>query len=128
MCPMDLEKRDVTAGNTLARDWTAGAVRRESARVQHQGSPKVWRRVAERLGLCSGTVEGIVRGRRKDLTVTTFERVRVGVIRELEAEIARLNAELAVARASGLDARSAEMAKAETAVAAARAAIEEALK
>ena len=128
MPPTELDKRDMPAVEAMAREWTVDAVRRESARVQQHGSPKVWRRVAVRLGLASGTVEGIARGRTKDLTLTVFERVRSGVIRELEAEIARLHAQLATARAAGLDHRSAAVSRAEAAVAAARIALDEALK
>lgn len=111
----------------LARDWAVGCAQRESARTGI-GSRKVWQRIAVRLGVSAGTMEGLVRGRTKMVSTAVYERIRCGVVRELEAELARVTHALEMARASGLDARSAAVSRAETAVAAARAAIEEALK
>lgn len=66
--------------------------------------------VARSIGVSPGTVENLQRGRLKTIAGWLRDALRARVIRELEAEIARLQHEIAVLRQSGVDPRSDEMA------------------
>lgn len=75
------------------------------------------------IGVGPGTIENIRRGRRKSITAVLFERIRGAAIRELEKEIRSLQAEVAIARSSGLGFESDEISSAEAALQKARKAI-----
>lgn len=95
------------------RRWADGLVSREASRAGTV-KPLAVRSVARRIGLAPGTLANVIRGRAKRLTAATVQAIRGAVIRELEAEIARLTHELELARASGADPRSDQIAEIET--------------
>lgn len=77
-------------------------------------------RVARRAGVAPGFVEGLARGRIKTVSAWVRDKFRELVIREIEAEIRRLEAELAIARQSSSHPTDDDMAAAETALETAR--------
>ena len=89
------------AFNDNAREWGTALEDRESARsgVAIHLARKA---VARRLEVAPGALENIRRGRVKGVRAWLYERIRAGVIREIESEMARLSHELEVARRSGL--------------------------
>lgn len=66
--------------------------------------------VARTVGTSPGTIENLMRSRLKRVEGWLRDALRARVIRELEAELVRLQHELAVLRQSGVDPRSNEMA------------------
>lgn len=81
------------------------------------------KRVARRTGISPGTLENLRNGRLKAIGAHVFERIREAVVADLNAEMARLEHELAMARTSGLDARDDDFAAAAAALEKARALI-----
>ena len=67
-------------------------------------------RVARNVGAAPGTIENLTRGRLKSVAGWLRDALRARVIRELEAEIVRLQHELAVLHQTGVDPRSNEAA------------------
>lgn len=76
--------------------------------------------VARREGVAPGTIENILRGRVKAVAGWVRDRLRAAVIRELQAEIQRLEHELAVARLSAAHPTEDEVAAVEAALAQAK--------
>lgn len=105
-----------------AASWAERLERRERERSGlplHQARPVV----ARKLGIAPGTLENLRRGRIKDPRQSLFDRLRTGVIRELEAEMRRLETEIHVLRQIGSDPRDDEITAAETDLASIRAAL-----
>lgn len=82
--------------------------------------PEARSAVASRLGIGLGTFENLVRERVKRVDAFVRDRLQALLIRELEAEIARLNHELEMARQSGAHPASEQMGEIEAHLAAAR--------
>jgi D-aminopeptidase len=71
-----------------------------TAAERHGGTLSMaWARVAREAGVSSGCIEGIQRKRRKALTMDEGDKITARFIRHCEGEIARLCAELEIARA-----------------------------
>lgn len=79
--------------------------------------------VANRTTVAPGTLENLRKGRLKAVAAHVFERLRTGVIAELEAEVMRLEHELTVLRQTGSHPGSDEMAEVEAGLAKAREAL-----
>lgn len=62
--------------------------------------------VARRTDVPKGTLLSLRKNRLKGIAVHWYERLRAGVIRELEAELRHLEHELAILRQTGVDPRS----------------------
>lgn len=77
-------------------------------------------RVASRVGVSSGTFENIVRRRIKSVEGWLRDKLKACLIRELQAELQRLEHELAVARLGAMAPSEDEIAAAEAAIADAR--------
>ena len=74
--------------------------------------PQARLNVARALGVAPGTIENIQRGRLKRISGWLRDALRARVVRELEAEVVRLQHEIDVYRQIGTDPRSSEMASA----------------
>lgn len=107
---------DVLSAAADARRLIEGEARRNSL-----GSDDARERVASRLGVAPGTLENLLRGRLKAVASYVRDRLRSAVIRQLEAEIQRLEHELAVARLGALGPTDDDVAQAEAALEKARA-------
>lgn len=83
--------------------------------------------VANRAGVPPGSLENLRRGRLKDLTTFLKKKIRAALIRELEQEAARLDHQLTILRATGVDPRENVVAQAEAHLRAARAALTSAI-
>jgi len=79
--------------------------------------------VARRTGVPEGTLRNLRKNRLKAIGVHWFDRLKAGVIRELEAELMRLEHDLAVLRATGADPRHPETEAVVADIARARAAL-----
>lgn len=118
--------RDIMRGLMTCTDFGGQAQkwarRLEDGETRRSGAPLPAAReaVARRLGVTPGTLENLRNGRIKQVAAFVFERLRAVVETEIAAEINALEHELQVARATGLDPRSVEMAEVETALAKAR--------
>lgn len=100
--------------------------RRERSRVS---SLRIARqRLAEKLRVGYGSLENLIRGRVKRLDAAIRDRLHALLIRELEAEIARLSHELAVARQSGASLGGDQVGAIEAHISAARSLLEEGAK
>ena len=64
--------------------------------------------VARKTGVAPGTLENLRNGRLKAIAAHVYERLRAGVIHELEAEMRHLEHELQILRQTGVDPRSGE--------------------
>ena len=84
-------------------------------------------RLAKRIGVLPGTLDNILRRRVKGVKTWITERIRAAVIHELEREIARLQAELHLARQCGCRPDTDEVISALAAIDAARALIKQAV-
>ncbi len=104
---------------TLASDYVERS--RDYVRVleRRHEAPSLARKI--KIGL--GTLQNLRRGRLKSIPVEIYERLRAAVTRELEHEIARLEAELSMVRQSTMDPRGLEIVEVETHLAAARKAL-----
>lgn len=89
---------------TEARNVANMLVNRESLRTRDNAIAR--RNVARALGVAPGTIENLQRGRLKRVAGWLRDALRARVIRELEAELVRLNHELAVLKQTGVDPRS----------------------
>lgn len=85
----------MTTATALARSLE----RRERTRVDSM--PVARQRLAGKLRIGVGTLENIVRGRVKRIDAAIRDRLQALLVRELEAEIARLTHELEIARQGG---------------------------
>jgi hypothetical protein len=95
-----------------------------AAAERHGGTLSMaWARVAREAGVSSGCIEGIQRKRRKALTVEESYKITALFIRDCEAKIARLSAELDIARAMAKRPDCSEIFEAMRAVEAARQAL-----
>jgi hypothetical protein len=117
------DKSSMSAEATV-RDWAGRLIAHEASR-SHSDKSVALRSVARRIGLAPGSLENVVRGRAKRLTLGITEAIRGAVIRELEHEIARLHHELELARASGADPRSLAVGEIEACLARAQALLNE---
>lgn len=114
-------KRVVNPSATVdqARDLAVQLERRERARA---GNLDVARTVlARRLGISPSTWRNLALGRLKRLDAWVRDRLQALVVRELEAEIARLTHDLEIARQGGDHLASQHVCEIETHLAAARA-------
>ena len=114
MHPNRADKFTMTEGDTLT--MASRLVVRERQR-SHLDTSTAIRAVARRLGLSPGSLENLVRGRAKRITLSVAAAVRGAMVRELENEITRLTHELHLVRASGADPRSLETAEIEACLA-----------
>lgn len=91
---------DFPHADEAARMWAAFV---EGAEQRRSGvALAVARRsVARRLRVAAGTLDELARKRVKGVRLWVFERLRDAFIREAEAEIKRLEHEIAMARAAG---------------------------
>lgn len=64
--------------------------------------------VARRIGVAPGTMENLRKGRLKAIAAHWYDRLRAGVIAELESELRHVEHEIQIARQSGLDPASGE--------------------
>lgn len=94
-------------------------VRRERARGQTADEARAW--LARKLSVGMGTARNLVRGRVKRVDETIRDRLRALLMRELEAEIARLTHELETLRRSGHHLASEHISEVEAHLGAARA-------
>ena len=108
MSPREMVKMTTASFDGLARKWVCDLERMEAARLS---IPVVKARdvVARKTGVPAGTLEGLRRDRIKGVKAWVFEALRSAVIGNMKNEISRCAHELALARQSGLDPRSAEM-------------------
>jgi hypothetical protein len=102
-----------------ARTLARSLERRERLRVGTAARARS--SIAGKLGIGSGTLENIVKGRVKRLDSWIRDKLQALLIRELEAEITRLTHELETARRSGARLDSEQMGEVETHLAAAKA-------
>ncbi|MHB2169939.1 hypothetical protein [Alsobacter sp. R-9] len=112
------------SAEATVKGWAGRLIAREAHR-SHSDKSIALRTVARRIGLAPGSLENVVRGRAKRLTIGITEAIRGAVVRELEHEIASLNHELQLARASGADPRSLQVAEIEALLAKADALLRE---
>jgi hypothetical protein len=94
-------------------------VRRERAKGLGAEAARLW--LARKLGVGEGAVRNLVRGKVKRVDEIIRERLRVLLMREIEAEIQRLEHELEVLKASGVHLASHDICEVETHLEAARA-------
>lgn len=111
MSPEPADKSSMTEIETLTMAARLVQLERQRSRLDMSNAIRA---VARKLGFSPGTLENIVRGRAKRITLSVAAAVRRAMIRELENEIARLTHELELARASGADPRSVAVAEIET--------------
>lgn len=90
-----------------ARGWGRLLEDRERAR---SGEPlkRAREAVARRIAVPPGTLENLRKNRLKAIAAHWYDRLRSGVIRELEAELAHVDFQLQIARQTGLDPRDRE--------------------
>ena len=79
--------------------------------------------VARRTGVPEGTLRNLRKHRLKAIGAHWFDRLRAGVVKELEAELMRLEHDLAILRATGADPRHPETEAVVADIARARAAL-----
>lgn len=65
--------------------------------------------VARRIAVPPGTMQNLRKNRLKTIAVHLYDRLRAGVIRELEAEMLHLEHELSILRQTGADPRHGEI-------------------
>lgn len=87
-------------------------VRRERQKGLSAQAARSW--LANRLSVGVGTAGNLIRGRIKRVDETIRDRLRALLMRELEAEIARLTHELEILKASGAHLASHEISEVET--------------
>lgn len=88
-----------------ARGWSKTLEDREADKTGHC-LKQVRPIIARRIGIPAGTLENLRNGRLKAIAAHVYERLRAGVIRELEAEMRHLDHELNILRQTGMDPRS----------------------
>ena len=102
-----------------AQQWERMLVADEAKRA-HCPEKEAREIIARRAGLSPGTLENLRNGRLKTIAADAYSRIRGLVVRELEAEILRLEHELAIARKTALRPDDDEIFKAAAQLAAAR--------
>ena len=111
----------------LVREAKTYATRLEEGEAKRNGLTRLQARptVARKLGVAPGTLENLSRGRLKDpLRINgLLARLRGAVVRELGAEIQRLEHERHVLIQTGVDPRSLEMAAVDAGLATAKEAL-----
>lgn len=107
---------DITTVHRLARKLEDSEAKRRGVRLR-EARPHV----ARRLGVSPGTLENIRRLRTKVVPNWVMARVRAAFVAELQAEIQRLEHEVAIHLQIGSDPRCDDLAKAQAQVDAARA-------
>jgi transcriptional regulator with XRE-family HTH domain len=85
-----------------ALDMASRLVGRERAR-SNMTWPITIRTVARRIGIAPGTLENMVRGRSKTVSLSIAAAVRAALVKDLASEIERLTRELVRARHLGAD-------------------------
>lgn len=98
-----------TAYLDRARGWTKLLEDKEAERTGvrlTEARPAVSRRI----GVPPGTLENLRNGRLKAIAVHWYDRLRAGVVKELEAEVRHLEHELQILRTTGVDPREDEVA------------------
>lgn len=95
---------EAAEARNLTRILIDQETRRSGSRVHAQ------KQVARSIGVSPGTIENLMRSRLKRVSGWLRDALRARVIRELEAEVVRLQHELAVLLQTGEDPRSDEMA------------------
>lgn len=105
-----------------AQGWARALEDREAAR---SGLSVATAReaVARRVTVPAGTLENLRKGRLKAIAVHVYDRLRAGLIRELEAEVRHLEHELQILRSTGADPREGEIAAVVASLAKAREAL-----
>ncbi len=93
--------------------------RKERERGSDADAARLW--LAEKLKTGTGTVRNLIRGRVKRVDETIRDRLRALLMREIEAEIARLQHELEIHRQGGHHLASDEISEIESHLAAAKA-------
>lgn len=93
---------EASEASGFAKVLVAQEARRTGDRVRARQN------VARVLGTSPGTIENLQRGRLKRIAGWLRDALRARVIRELEAEVARLQHEIAVLHQTGVDPRSDE--------------------
>lgn len=114
---------EMPSAEVQARQWVE-MLETTDARKTGGSSGEARQRVARRLGVSPGTLENVKRGRLKGLRVWVVDRIREAVVREIEAEIARLVHELEIVRQAGCDPRDPDFLAAAAALETARALME----
>jgi hypothetical protein len=109
------ETRPMTTATAIAQSL----VRRERARGSSAEMARAW--LAGKLKVGMGTTRNLVRGRVKRVDDTIRERLRALLMRELEAEIARLQHELESLKRSGAHLASQQISEVEAHIQAAKA-------
>jgi hypothetical protein len=104
-CPPEVRLMHSAAYVETARGWERRLVDGEARRagVDHDTARAI---VARRTEVPKGTLLSLRKNRLKGIAVHWYERLRSGVIRELEAELRHLEHELAILRQTGTDPRS----------------------
>ena len=94
-----------------ARTWAAAI--EDSAAKEARASLRVVRpSVAREVGVSPGTLENLRAGRLKGIAAHIYERLQAATLRRLQAEMRRIEHEIHVLKAQGLDGSSDEMAAA----------------
>jgi hypothetical protein len=94
-----------------AREWGVTLEDRERARTGLP-LPMARKRVADRAGASPGTLENLRKGRLKNIAAHLYDRLRLLVIAELQAEVIAHEHEIETLLAIGADTRDDEMAEA----------------
>lgn len=89
---------------TWARDLESREQRRTGGKLD-----VVRDMVARKVGVPAGTLRSLRKQRLKSINVAWYDRLRAGVIHELEAELRHVQHELAILRQTGADPRSPEV-------------------
>lgn len=97
------------AETTEAQSLANILVSREARRT-NDDRPAARRQLARSFGVSPGTIENIQRGRLKRISGWLRDALRARVIRELEAEVVRLQHEISILKQTGVDPRDNEMA------------------
>lgn len=95
---------------TEAQNLTIILVAQEARRTGNRIAAR--RQVARTIGVSPGTIENLLRARLKTIAGWLRDALRNRVIQELEAEIVRIQHEIAVLRQTGVDPRGDQMAAA----------------
>jgi hypothetical protein len=90
-----------------ARGWARALEDREAAR-NGMTIADAREAVSRRLAVPAGTLENLRKNRLKAIAAHWYEKLRSGVVRELEAELRHVEHELNIARQIGLDPASGE--------------------
>ena len=87
-----------------ARGWARGLEDRE---VERSGADLAAARliVSRKTGVSEGTLRSLRKNRLKAIGAHVFAKLREGVVKELEAELMRLEHELSILRQTGVDPR-----------------------